>query len=382
MEETDRKCPSCGGVMNFDPATGGLYCPYCEYRETIAMADERAMAENRAERGPTAAGNRSTAGGQNAGYRVGNEAAEELDFAQAESRENCDWGVATKTVICKSCSAESIYDQLQISGVCPFCGSNQVMEAADRNTMAPGGVIPFQVTDKSASDLFTKWIKRKWFCPKLAKESAKANHFKGVYLPYWTFDADTFSQYQARYGKNRVVRRNGERKVVTDWYSTSGTYHQAIDDELVAATTNHSQSMLRGLEPFNTAANKRYRPEYIAGFVAERYAVGIKEAWQYAQQSIRYKLEDGVERVVRAEKNADTVSDVDLSTMYSNVTYKYLLLPIWISNYKYKDKIYNFMVNGQTGKVAGKSPISAVKVAITVVAALAAAALIAWLRMD
>ena len=169
LEETDKKCPSCGGVMEFDPATGGLACPYCGHTEEIKREQEKPAR------------------------------AQELDFDKAEQTENCNWGAEKKTVICKACGAETVYDALEISGVCPFCGSNQVMEASDQKTMAPGGVVPFQVTDEKAATLFKNWIKKKWFCPKLAKESAKAKHFKGVYLPYWTFDAKTETEYRGEY---------------------------------------------------------------------------------------------------------------------------------------------------------------------------------------
>ena len=218
-------------------------------------------------------------------------------------------------MICKACGAESVYDALEISAECPFCGSNQVMEASDQNTLAPGGVVPFQVSDKQASDLFKNWIRRKWFCPKLAKESAKAKHFKGIYLPFWTFDAMTTSSYRGEFGRDRVKKKsNGETRVETTWHPVKGSYEEFFDDELICATTNHNQSMLMGLEPYHTAENKTYRPEYVAGFGAERYAVG------------------------------------------------------WISSYKYKEKVYQFMVNGQTGKVSGKTPISIPKIVITGIA--------------
>ena len=353
MDETDKKCPSCGGVMDFNPATGGLSCPYCGHAEAIAVQKDEEFP------------------------------AEELDFEQAQNKNNCDWGVAKKTVICEACGAESVYDALEIASVCPFCGSNQVMEAAGVNTMAPGGVVPFQVTDKKASELFRAWIKKRWFCPKLAKESAKAKHFSGVYLPFWTFDAKTHSEYSGQYGKDRRVRKkDGEMEVITDWYPVNGIYEETIDDELVSGTVNHNQSMLMGLEPYHTAENKAYKPEYMAGFLAERYSVGLKEAWDMAKESIQNTLRDGIEEQIRDRKNADHVRSLRFSTRYRNITYKYLLLPVWISSYKYKEKIYQFMVNGQTGKVSGKTPVSVPKIIITVLGAAAAVLLICWLTQQ
>ncbi|MCM1136585.1 MAG: hypothetical protein NC400_13550 [Clostridium sp.] len=353
LEETDRKCPSCGGVMDYAPKTGGLSCPYCGHTEEITAESGEASS------------------------------AEELDFESAEKIENCDWGTEKKTVICEACGAESVYDALEISAVCPFCGSNQVMEASDKNTMAPGGVVPFQVTDKQASNLFKAWIKKKWFCPKLAKESAKAKHFKGVYLPYWTFDAQTDSDYQGEFGRDKVKKGpNGDRVVETTWRPVAGHYREAFDDELVCATTNHNQSMLMGIEPYRTAENKAYKPEYVAGFAAERYAVGIKEAWEMGKESIQYKLNGNIEKEIIRKNQADQVRNLRISTRFSHLTYKYLLLPVWISSYKYKDKIYQFMVNGQTGKVSGKTPISVPKVIIASVAAVLLLALIIWLSQQ
>ena len=166
---------------------------------------------------------------------------------------------------------------------------------------------------------------------------------------------------------------------MTDWYRTNGGYKEDFDDELVCATTNHNQSMLIGLEPFDTADNKSYKPEYVAGFIAERYAVGIKDAWKMAKERIARKISGNVESKIRKEQNADHVRNLRLTTSYADITYKYLLLPVWISSYKYKDKVYQFMVNGQTGKVSGKIPISIPKVIITVLAAIAACAIIYWL---
>jgi len=247
--------------------------------------------------------------------------------------------------------------------------------------MAPGGVIPFKIDEKEAANRFTAWLKKRFFAPKAAKETAKAKNFKGMYLPYWTFDADTKSTYSGEYGKDRKVKRGDKEEIITDWYNTSGRYEEFFDDELVCGTNQHETGMLKGVEPFNTADNKVYSPEYVAGFGAEKYSIGLKDAWEIGKNAIKNKIVNAVSSKIRSEFNADHVRNVRVSTQYSNITYKYLLLPIWVANYKYNDKVYQFMVNGQTGKVSGKSPISAIKVAITVVVAIAALALI-WYFMS
>lgn len=349
-EETDKKCPQCGGVMDFNPTTNNLKCPYCDYEEEIELDKDL----------PTEA--------------------EELDFFAAEHTANKDWGVETKTVLCEACGAESVYDALQTSGVCPFCGSNQVMEAHAQDTIAPGGVVPFKINDKQAAEYFQKWIKRQFFCPKLAKESAKPKSFKGIYLPYWTFDSSTVSAYNGEYGIDKTKRRaNGDTYTETRWYKTHGTHSEFIDDELIFAGKQQSEAILKRLEPFDTKDNKPYKPEYIAGFVSERYSIGLKDAWEKAKISIKSKLRRHIEKDIRQEHHADHVRNVSLSTNFSNITYKYLLLPVWISTFKYNDKVYQFMVNGQTGKVSGKTPISIPKVILTVVAVILILLLLNWM---
>ena len=338
LKETDKKCPQCGGVMDFDPNIGGMACPYCGYEEEIVQEAESAA---------------------------------ELEFDKAENTDNCDWGAQKKQIICKSCGAETIYDALDVASECPYCGSNQVMEAADENTIAPGGVVPFSVTNEQASANFKQWIGKKFFCPKLAKQSAQPDAFTGIYLPYWTFDTDTTSRYSGRYGIDRTERYkdsdgNVQEKTVTDWHRTSGIFKLAIDDELVQGSERHDSAMLKGLEPFETEKNVPYKPEYVAGFAAERYSVGLKAAWEKAKASISGKIKSKITNKIRDDYNADHVKDVKVSTKFEKITYKYLMLPIWCSSFKYQDKVYQFMVNGQTGKVYGKTPVSVGKIILVI----------------
>ena len=350
--ETDKKCPCCDGVMAFDPETGGLVCPYCGYKAEI----ERESNKENGER------------------------AEELDFDEAENVENCVWGAEKKTVVCRSCGAETIYDDLEISGVCPYCGSNQVMEAKEIDTIAPGGVCVFRITEKEAIDNFKIWIKRRIFCPGKAKKNAKPGKIKGIYLPYWTFDTDTKSQYTGKYGIDKSYTDDeGNKSTKTDWYRTAGYYEEFINDELVIATNRHDESILKGVEPFDTEDNVLYKPEYVAGFGAERYSVGLKEAFNKAKEYIKHHLVNKIQSKIKNDNNADKASVTEIETVFSNVKYKYLLLPIWISSFKYNDKIYQFMINGQTGKVSGKTPISFIRVAIAVILASIAIGLILYL---
>lgn len=334
--ETDKKCPNCGATVVFNPASGKMNCEYCGYECELPKAD----AENEIC---------------------------EMDFESAIHTASFNWGEQKKSVECKQCGAVSIYDVLETSAVCPFCGSTSVMPAANENTIAPGAVCPFVVTKEKAGEQFTTWLKKKWFAPKKAKKSAHPDAFQGIYLPYWTYDAQTTSNFTARAGYDRKVKdRDGNTRTETEWRRVSGVYQEFFDDETVMASKRHENSGVKDCEPFKLNDLKPYSPKYMAGFVAERYSIGLKEGWELAQRKIQSELRSNIRQYVKSHWRADHSDSVRFSTIYSNITYKYLLVPAWISSFKYKDKVYQFAVNGQTGKVGGKAPVSAFRVILAI----------------
>lgn len=340
---TNKKCPNCGATVTFNPATGKMHCEYCGYACEIPKSeDENAIVE--------------------------------LDFETAEKTESFEWGAQKKSVECKQCGAVTIYDALETAAVCPFCGSTSVMPAAAQNSIAPGAVCPFSVTKEMAGLKFSLWLKKKLFVPGKAKRNARPRAFQGLYLPYWTFDAQTTSNFTARAGYDKRVRKkDGGYETQTDWQGVSGIYQEFIDDETVMASKRHEDSGVDECEPFDLTKLVPYTPQVVAGFAAERYSVGLKEGWQKAQDSIRSKLNSHIRSHVKKKWRCDRVSSVRFSTLYNNITYKYLLVPVWMSSFKYKDKVYHFVVNGQTGKVGGKAPVSAFRVILAVLLGIAVA---------
>ena len=330
--ETDKKCPQCGATVTFDPARGMLHCEYCGYTCEVPVGDTSA-------------------------------AIEELDFESAIHTESFNWGEQKKEVQCKQCGAVSIYDALETAAVCPFCGSTSVMPAATNDTIAPGAVCLFAITKEQAGANFTRWLKKKWFAPRKAKQSALPDAFTGVYLPYWTYDAQTFSEFTARAGYDSTERDSkGNTHTTTNWKRVSGEYEEFFDDVTVVASKRHADSGVKDCEPFNFSKLVPYTPQALAGFVAERYSIGLKEGWEVAKQTIQSRLKNNIAKFIKRRWNADRTDRLKFTTTYSNITYKYLLVPTWISSFKYKDKIYQFVVNGQTGKVGGKYPLSAFRI--------------------
>lgn len=350
MPETDRKCGGCGGTMTFDPAGGDLLCAYCKNRRTIPQADE-----------------------------TGAVRAAEQSFASAEATGNCDWGKSQKAVRCKSCGAETVYDALTVSDVCAYCGSAQVLDAGAPSALKPGGVCPFTVTREAAGKAFSAWLAKRWFCPRAAKRSARPETLKGLYLPCWTFDADTRSRYTAQFGIDRSERsKDGKERTVTDWYPTSGTFSESFDDRCAWGTKRVDPALLAGILPFRSGESRAYRPEYLSGFAAERYSVGLADAWALTKREITDRIAADIRSRILFERGAHRVQNLAVTTEYGDVAYKYLLFPAWVSTFLYKGKRYQFLVNGETGKVAGRTPVSVWRVLIAVLIAAALIGLIVF----
>jgi len=348
-KETDKKCPQCGATITFDPASGMLHCEYCGYTCEVPRGDENTVIE-------------------------------EMDFESALHTESFNWGEQKKEVQCKQCGAVTIYDALETAAVCPFCGSTSVMPAATNNTIAPGAVCLFAVTKEQAGANFTKWLSKKWFAPRKAKKCALPDAFSGVYLPYWTYDAQTVSQFNARAGYDSTEKDdNGRTITTTDWERVNGTYEEFFDDITVVASKRHEDSGVKDCEPFDFSKLVPYTPQALAGFIAERYSIGLKEGWEMAQQTINSRLKINIAKYIKRRWNADRTDRLKFLTSYSNITYKYLLVPTWISSFKYKNKTYQFVVNGQTGKVGGKYPLSFWRIALFWILVIGVAALLFYL---
>lgn len=347
-EVTDKKCPRCSATVEYDPATRGMLCKFCGYRKTL----------------PTPESGQSVS---------------EIDFSQAETTESFNWGAEKKVVICKNCGGEEIYDALQTAAVCSFCGSTSVMPAADEKSIAPGGVCPFIVPVDKAGGLFSKWLGGKIFTPKKAKLQARPESFKGIYLPYWTFDAMTSSAFSGRAGYDKMVKRGDQTVLVTDWKPVSGVYQEFFNDYTVVGTDKSENSLVGRAEPFDFSQLVPYRPELLAGFGAERYSIGLKDAWMKAQEGIRGILYGKISQYICSVWRANRSDSVAFSTQFSRITFKYILLPVWLSSFTYKGKLYQFVVNGQTGRVGGKAPVSALRVIIAIIIVLAILGLLGFL---
>jgi hypothetical protein len=285
------------------------------------------------------------------------------------------WGMARKAVSCKGCGATTTFDAGVAASRCAFCGAPAVVEAPPSATMVrPEGVLPFRVDRNGAAGKFRQWLSSLWFRPNDLSEKSALSELKGVYVPFWTFDAATHSAWTADAGydyqvaveveENGQVRTRYETR--TRWEPAEGVLEHFFDDLPVAASRGLPPDLARGIEPFPTHEMQPYEPSYLSGFLAEEYAVGPKEALASGQQ----RMVEELEGLCGREVPGDRFRNLSVRTAWSGVACKNGLFPVWIAAYQYGGKPYRFLVNGVTGKTDGKAPWSWVKIGLAALAAL------------
>jgi len=319
------KCSSCGGTLRYDIASYGLVCDFCGTVRRLHRPEE--------------------------GAAIG-----EFDFATALRGSNTGWGVTRGLVTCKSCGAQLLCDSDQMSGMCPFCGSAVVLSAEDANCgVAPNAIIPFTLTKEQVAEKFYRWNKFAFWSPEKFRRGKVLGNLTPVYIPYWTFEADTVTTYTGRFGRNSG---SGDHEKTT-WYMRTGILEKHISDYHVCGSRKFfNDKRLNSVISFTDTEYIPYTPDTLSGMAAEIYTIGIDEAWTYARN---VGLKKDIMESIRREERADYYSDPSFSTEFYNVKFRYVLVPAWLSGCRYGGKIYNVVASGTNGRGYCDRPVSIAK---------------------
>ena len=347
-------CPQCGADMRFEPSSGAMMCDFCGYQSPVDEQPAQIEAIRELD------------------FR----AALEARLPEAETEELRSWS-------CPNCGARITMDEATHASECPFCATPIVLDTGAHRQIKPRGVIPFALEENAARKAMTQWLGKLWFAPNgLQQYARKGRKMQGIYVPYWTYDADTKSSYRGQRGTayyvTRTVMRNGKRQTIRQrkirWRPASGRVARFFDDVLVLASRSLPKKYTDALEPWQLSALEPFRPEFLAGFMAEGYTVELEEGYKEARQI----MDAIILRDVRFDIGGDEQRVSEVNTTVKDVTFKHILLPVWLAAYKYRGKTYRFVVNGQTGKVQGERPWSAWKITFAVLAGLIIAGVIGY----
>lgn len=344
------KCKSCGSGMEFAPGQSSLKCPNCGEENELPGHD-------------------------------GKEATE-YDFEHALQMLEKQALADEETIVCvdcKCCGASIEFPENIVGGHCPYCGTAIVAEHHNKKAIKPTYLLPFNLTREQAEKNYKSWLKSLWFAPGALKHEAVNSKLSGVYLPFWTYDCQAHSNYTGQRGdyyyvtETYTTQENGKtvtktRQVrKTRWTYVSGHVHNAFDDLLIPASHSTPQKILDKLEPWNLHKLTNYDRRYLTGFSVETYAVNLREGFVEAQ----HRTEAPIRSTVKRDIGGNEQRIFSVNSIYDEISYKHILLPTWLSSYKFNEKIYCFAVNAETGEVQGERPWSWIKIAFAILLLLA-----------
>jgi DNA-directed RNA polymerase subunit RPC12/RpoP len=336
-------CPACGADAHWNPAKRALVCPFCG-TESPATLEKRGADTVIVEHDLVAA----------------------LRGVPDSQR---GWQVAKVSVKCQSCQAISVFDPNRVGQRCEFCGSSQLVPYEQvKDPFSPESLLPFAIQESQARDLVRAWYGRQWLAPNNLRKKALTDTVRGIYLPYWTFDAQVHARWTADSGRYYYVTVNGKRQQRVEWTPASGALDHFFDDELVAASTGVAAGLLRRLEPFPTGQLIPYDPGYLAGWTVERYQIDLVNA---AARS-REIMEGKIRQLCSTAVPGDTQRNLDVQSTFSDQKFKHILVPVWLLTYTYGAKVYHVAANGVTGKMAGDRPWSWIKIVLLIIVAIIA----------
>ena len=338
--------------LKFNIGQQHLKCPYCGYSKELELAEDAAIEEQDFHAMLA---------------RVRELREQETDEEKTASDETAGTETANE-VRCESCGANVVFLGTLTSSQCPYCASpiqrNDVHRCEVR--VPVDAVLPFLIERDQAASNLKDWVQSRWFAPNLFLRRGAEGTFNGVYLPYWTFATLTFNVYSGQRGEYYYVTvgtgKNKRQERRTRWYPASGKFQKFFDDVLVAATTRMDGKILLSLEPWPLAKCLPFTQEVLAGYFARTYDLELDGGFTRGKQ----RIDAAIDADVRSRIGGDTQSVDSINSRYDGITYKHLLLPLWLLAYKFHDKTYQVYVNAATGEVQGERPYSWVKITLTV----------------
>jgi hypothetical protein len=336
-------CPACGADAHWNPAKQALICPFCGTESAVELAERTADT-----------------------VIVEHDLIASLQKLPESAR---GWQAEKTSVRCQSCRAISVFDADKVGQRCEFCGSAQLVpyeQTAD--LFRPESLLPMKISEPDARDRIRNWYRRQWLAPNALAKKALTDTARGVYLPYWTFDARAHATWTADSGTYYYTREGGKQVRKVRWTPAAGEVSHVFDDELVAGSTGVNPKLLSKIEPFPTGSVVPYDPGYLAGWVVERYQVDLQQAAARSRQ----QMDATLRRMCASEVPGDTHRNLVVRSTYADERFKHVLVPVWLLTYNYGAAAYQVLVNGVTGSIAGTHPWSWVKITLLILLALIA----------
>jgi DNA-directed RNA polymerase subunit RPC12/RpoP len=339
-------CSNCGAQLEFSIQHQKLACHNCGYIQELVEGQTRTVEE-----------------------RDFRDTIRELRMSK-ESQQQLVQG--EKEVVCQNCGGHLTFTGTLTSTRCPYCATpiqrDDIHDAPAR--LPVDGVLPFQVDERKANEQLQKWISSRWFAPSEFKKYSSKGSFASVYAAYFSYDAEATTSYRGERGENYTVTvgsgDNKRTETRTRWYHVSGRVENSFDDLTVLANDNLDRDRITKLEPWPTEQVRPFSPEFIQGHIARTYDQDVEECFPEAEQ----RMASQIDSTIRSDIGGDQQRIHSKKTDYGRLTFKHLLLPIWLLTVIYQGQPFQVYMNGVTGEVHGERPYSKAKIAIAVILAI------------
>ena len=323
------KCPCCGGAIEFNSTLQKMKCPYCDTEfemETLAAYDQEVQsepAEDMTWQDPDA------------------------QWQEAETEGLCSY-------ICKSCGGELVADEHTAATACPYCGNPVVMVGKVSGSLKPDLVIPFKLDKKAAKEALKQHYRGKRLLPKVFADENHIDEIKGIYVPFWLFDADANAHIRYRATRVRHWSDFHYDYTETSFFSVTRGGTLGFSGVPVDGSSKMTDVLMESIEPFDLSEAVDFRTAYLAGYLADKYDVDAEQSKQRANDRIKKSTEEAFASTVQGYM---TVTPESSSIRLDKSSVKYALLPVWLLNTTWNGEKYTFVMNGQTGKLAGDLPM-------------------------
>ncbi|MBN1536104.1 MAG: hypothetical protein JW908_05180 [Anaerolineales bacterium] len=318
-------CPKCGGhmIINLD---GQLVCEYCGHEETLEQ------------------------------NHVADEAEQVLDFILPTTRGH-RWSETQQQLVCAQCGAVSLLPEEVRATECPYCGSHQLITSEEISELIdPQVIAPAKISDQDAAKRIREWLGAGWFVPDDLRKLAQSFALRPAYYPFWTFDGTLHLKWTCE-----INEGSGDS---SDWVPRDGVELEMFDDVLVPGIKSLLKENLADLEPFNLKEVVEFDPSFVAGWNALAYDHSLADASLVARQKVIRKIRSQLYSRVLPTKQKRNLKGGAID--WSGMTFKHVLIPLWLGSYTYQGKEYHIVINGCTGKIAGEKPLDMVKVGLAI----------------
>lgn len=335
IKGTQDKCSSCGGHLYFSPEDQALRCESCDGLEKIEINKNN------------------------------------VKHAYVQSEENKlehkKYAEENKVFKCVSCGANVVLNKLDVATKCPYCDSSITIAEDVDIGLKPDSIIPFKFGEEKAAILYKQGLKKKWFLPNVFKKTPPIDEIKGVYIPCFSFDANSHTTYRGRLARQHTSTHNGRTHTHTTYFNISGTRDFAHHDILVETSSHIDQTQFNAIKPYNIKELVVYDDAYIRGYSLEHYDQLLENCKRVANTI----MENTIKSQILSSYSYSYVDSYTQNVTYSHEKFSYYIVPTYSVKYKYKDKNYLTFMNGQTGKVGDGLPKSAIKITLFVLMIIA-----------